>query len=84
MIQHALDLRALFFASAGEVRVNKFVKGPSEGKYRILVREESSTQKLVLNSFLLPTMQVHSKAPNSHSLSLRFLLRSLRDLVFRV
>ena len=42
----------------GECRVNKFVKGSSEGKFRILVREESSTQKLILNSFLTAAMAV--------------------------
>lgn len=42
----------------GEVRVNKYISGDKKGKCRLLVREESATQKLLINTFLTAQMEV--------------------------
>jgi hypothetical protein len=42
----------------GEVRVNKYIAGDNMGKCRLLVREESATQKLLVNTFLNAQMEV--------------------------
>ncbi|KNC71607.1 hypothetical protein SARC_15851 [Sphaeroforma arctica JP610] len=53
----------------GTIRLNRFHKGPSEGRHRILYRDQSVIRELRLNLFLFPLLSPKLRGPKDVGMS---------------